>query len=151
MKKFSKGMTLVEVILAMGIISIVSVGVLSMFTMSAWVMSGTEEKLQSTYTGQEMMEIMYHYAATLPFDEIIEELKGKDFQPIAESSESDTIDWVKMERGKEDEFPIKIAYSKDEFETLLQVEIIVYSDREESNVKSQYQAFFPLKKGGSDD
>ncbi|MCD4712447.1 MAG: prepilin-type N-terminal cleavage/methylation domain-containing protein [Clostridiales bacterium] len=69
--KMNRGMTLIEVIIAMAIIGIIAVGLIQMFTMSMIVISNAGKKTQSAYDAQKHAEhsLTSKYSNTPDVDE----------------------------------------------------------------------------------
>lgn len=82
--KKDKGMTLIEVIIAIAIIGIIALGILQMFTMSMVVISSAGKKTQSAYDAQSHSEntLNMNYSGVPLVDEELELTIG-DTQIIA--------------------------------------------------------------------
>ncbi|HCX64464.1 MAG TPA: hypothetical protein DHN33_04550 [Eubacteriaceae bacterium] len=60
----NSGFTLIEIIVSIALLGILAASMLPLFTVSTIAGNKTEEMLESTYTGQQMMEFVYHSVAT---------------------------------------------------------------------------------------
>ncbi len=136
------GLTLVELIISMVIISIILIAFIPMFVFSADTNARSKTTLDSTYLGKDAMELAYElteqYGKTTFFDQLDEEMDQRDFTPI--------IDDAYTYQYLYDDGKILTISFQDEG-NLVRVFVKVYQDESKGQVIAQYETLYLWDEG----
>lgn len=130
-----KGLTLVEVLASIVILSIVVTTFLLVFSQTAKTTKQSEEKVDATYVAQTEMENMYEMSR----DSTLEETYGK----LNGYTETSDDDWVRFEKDKDDgSFHITISFN--ELDTgmtrvVIEVESTIENDPTKAHMENLYK------------
>lgn len=130
-----KGLTLVEVLASIVILSIVVTTFLLVFSQTAKTTKQSEEKVDATYVAQTEMENMYEMSQDYTLDETYKELNG-----YTKTSDGD---WNRFEIDKEDgNFHITISFN--ELDTgmtrvVIEVESTIENDPTKAHMENLYK------------
>ena len=79
----NKGLTLVEVIISMALLGLISISIISLFTTSAIIINRSESTLKDTYTGKDIMELMYSLSLNTYLENLESELLTRGFNKVS--------------------------------------------------------------------
>lgn len=117
--KGERGVTLLEVLASIVILSIIVVTFLTFFIQSARTTNRSEEVLDRTFFAQTEMEEIYHYSSLYDYETMIEVLKadsdfysGTDDQhQFTKHKEGHRVDIIIGQSYNQDKLPIKNLYT----------------------------------------
>lgn len=134
----NKGLTLVEMILAIALISIITVSFLTLFVMSSQINRKSEMALDSTYLGKDAMELVYQLSKSEEYKELEDELENKGYIKDAASG---TFEY---------EYPDKrlLTMGFSEEGALVRVVIKIFKDDTMNELEAQYESLYSWKGRG---
>ncbi|NLY86610.1 MAG: hypothetical protein GX077_09700 [Tissierellia bacterium] len=147
-RKEEAGLTIVEVILSLAIIGIIAAVFIPMFTMSAKANERSKAALDSTYVGQDVMELAYHLCKSVPFDESVgrlEEALGKELTKPERGYSKISDKEFRHKSGKQVIIDIGI---KEGYEDLVRIYVEVYG-KDKKQLEAQYESLYIWEGSGS--
>lgn len=137
-KRTRSGVTLIELILSIALISMIVVVLFSLFVMSSKINIKSEETLDSTYLGKDAMELAYDLSQTIFYDKLEEELVviGYSFDEFNQS----------FGYKYSDNKYLNIKFS--EKGNLVKVFVEIYEDQNMNQLEVQYESLYSWKGRG---
>ncbi len=131
-----KGLTLVEVLASIVILSIVVTTFLLVFSQTAKTTKQSEEKVDATYVAQTEMENMYEMSQDYTLDETYESLKD-DYTRTSKDG------WERFEKDNNDEnFHITISFNDLDTgmtRVVIEVESTIENDPTKAHMENLYK------------
>jgi len=127
-----KGLTLIELIISIAIISIIAAAFIPLFVMSAKSNAKSETTLVSTYTGRDAMELIYSLSREVPYERLANELVKAGYSKLSDS-----------EFGFKNEDDKYLVMKFTEEDNLIRALVKVYKDTDRDQVETQYESLFP--------
>ena len=130
--KCKKGLTLIEIIVSIAIISIIAISFIPLFVMSAKSNANSEISLESTYLGKDAMELAYELSRTIEYGDLEDNLTDKG--------------WYFEEDGKfsiefdDDKYLLMKFEEKDD--NLVKILVKVYKGKDSNQLEAQYETLY---------
>lgn len=136
-KSRSKGFTLLEIMIAIALLGVIATALIPLFSLSAKLVGGAEDKLEATHSGMDTMELLYHLSSSSNFDLLETELIERGYAKNGEGHytyETDDQKYIDLEVQQEG--------------SLVRVLVKVYGSIDQKELKSQYEALYRWKTEG---
>ena len=127
------GITLIEIIASVAILSLIVITFLPMFTQSMRTTKSSSDMMDATYLAQSTMEEVYHVSTSYPFTEAADQLDDMAFMGTEN-------EWSRFVQYKEGAF-IELSLKKPE-NGLSNVVTKIYSDDTKSKLKAQMETIY---------
>ena len=133
-----RGITLVEIIASIAILSLIILTFVPLFTQSMRSSKAASDILDSTYMAQTVMENVYQLSTKYPFDEAIHHVDEMTFL----NSQDDWYRYVQYKNGAYIE--LLIHKPQDELSNVL---VKVYTDDTKSKLDAQMETIYRWERG----
>lgn len=136
------GLTLVEIIISMALLGLITIALIPLFTTSAMIINRTEYTLEDTYTGKDIMELMYFLSSNTYLEDLESELLSRGL-----SKDADGL----LTYETADNKYVELEYSDQG--DLVRVVTKVYRKVNRTELETKYEAYYrwPLRGGANEE
>ncbi|MFA5535577.1 MAG: prepilin-type N-terminal cleavage/methylation domain-containing protein [Bacillota bacterium] len=138
-KADSLGLTLIELLIALAIIVMIAVAFFPLFTLAARTNQKSEETLDATYLGKDVMEFAYGISREINFEGLEGELIKEGYEKLGPNI---------FGREYGDHKFLELSFAEVGDNNLIRVIAKIYEDSSKSKLDVQYEALYSWKGRG---